>query len=207
MYTLNIAIIINPVISKLANPFKRAYICNVRLAKFINNIFGMDIKDNKCINCNFLLGGEGLANKLNEIIELGLRECQILFDFIVTNSLFDEGRPPNLRSIEYTLARVVASPFSPRSFFIFIDTVFELKSDRLHHHFFNLIHPIFYIFLVRVDIINKINLLLFGWKHGDNMLFIIKLDWVNVFEDLLQVGLHCCWLFCLRQDLQQIVIR
>jgi len=149
------------------------------------------------IYCHLLLFGERLTNQLNQVIKLLGGNVEVASNVVFGDSFLDEGSPPDLRAVEDALSGMVAGPLGPFGFRVFVDGVFELVLDALAHHAFHLVHPIFHVLVVGVDFLHEVNLLLLGRIHGYNGLLVIELDRINVLEDLFEVGLHCCGLFCL----------
>jgi len=102
---------------------------------------------------------------------------------------------------------MVASPFCSFCLWIFIDWIFKFISYWLLHHTLHFIHPIFNILFVGIDLFHKVNLFLFSWKHGNDCLFVVELNCVDIFKHFLQVRLHCRRFFSLRKNLEKIVVR
>lgn len=101
---------------------------------------------------------------------------------------------------------MVAGPLGPLGLGILVDGVLEFVLDALAHHALDLVHPVLDVLVVGVDLLHKVYLLLLGGEHGDDGLLVGELDGVDVFEDLLEVGLNGSGLLGLGEDLEQIVV-
>jgi hypothetical protein len=166
----------------------------------------MHVDNDQSVYSDLLLLCQRLPYKLNEVIELISRFFKVINDFVWLDSLFYQSSPPNLWAIKDALSGVVASPFCSFCFWVFIDRIFELISNRCFHHIFYLIHPVFYIFLIRIDVFDEVNFFLLCWKHSDDLFLIVELDRINIFKDFLEMRLHSCGLLGLWKNLQKIVV-
>lgn len=97
-------------------------------------------------------------------------------------------------------------PLASLRVLILFDAPLECSANRHSHHVFDFIHPFLDVLFVGVDYLYEIHPLFFGRKHRMNLLILVELDSVDVFEDLFEMGLDCSGLLGLRQNFQQFVI-
>lgn len=90
--------------------------------------------------------------------------------------------------------------------FVLINRLQQSTSNWSFHLVLQLVHPVLNILVFRINRVIQIDFLVLGRSHGNYMLFIIELDFVNVLEHLLQVGLHRKRLLGLRQYFKQLVV-
>lgn len=110
-------------------------------------------------------------------------------------------------AVEYALTGVVAHPLGSLRGFVFLHRDQKLVADGLSHHVLHFAHPVLYVLLVGVYDVLEVDLLLFCGKHSFNVLPVVELNRVDVFEHFLEMRLHCCWLLCLGKNFKQIIIR
>lgn len=89
-------------------------------------------------------------------------------------------------------------------FWVVFDGVDHGLPDREPHHIFELAHPVLYVFLVGIDVLDEGDLFPLGALHRGDLLVLIEVNLVDVLEHLLQVRLHCQRLLGLRENLKQV---
>lgn len=109
----------------------------------------------------------------------------------------------HLTAVEDTLARVLENPVLPGLDRVVLDRVEEDSPYGLLHLFLKLSHPILNILADGIDDLVETNPLLLGTEHRQYGLVTlqVKLDLIDVLEDLVQIRLHCEGLLGLRQYL------
>jgi len=94
---------------------------------------------------------------------------------------------------------------------LLISVVFQaLLEDITHRHdhlFLYISHPELNVSVFRIYSLNEVDFLAFYRHHGDHAIVITELQVSDSFEDLSQVTSDSAHLFCLRKNLEQVIIR
>lgn len=81
-------------------------------------------------------------------------------------------------------------PLLPLSLRILCDGIEQYCPNTKLHLLLELSHPVLNILVLRVDVAVEWDAFLFSRQHCCYVLLLTELDFVNVFKDLLQVGLN-----------------